>query len=79
MGEPSSRRKLNSWSPHPSPSLSAELMEPDADWSDRLINRGPMTLKQTDRLLFTGCLTAACFWNNVLKELGRTCSFSYCL
>ena len=79
MGEPSSRCKLNSWSPHPSPSLSAELMEPDVDGSDRLINGGPMTLQQTDGLLFTGCLTAACFWNNVVTELSLTCSFSYCL
>lgn len=35
-----------------------------------------MTLQQTDRLLFTGCLTAACFCNNV-KELSRARSFSY--
>ena len=35
-----------------------------------------MTLKQMDRLLFTGCLTAACFCNNV-KELSRARSFSY--
>ena len=38
-----------------------------------------MTLQQTDGLLFTGCLTAACFWNNVVTELSLTCSFSYCL
>lgn len=38
-----------------------------------------MTLQQTDRLLFTGCLTAACLWNNVVKELSLTCSFSCCL
>lgn len=51
-------------------------MDPDIDWSDWLINGGLMTLKQTDGLLFTGCLTAACFCNNG-KELSRARSFSY--